>query len=69
MGNYRPISILQDPRKGLPHINQYLEKYDILNERQGGFRKYHSTVKIIEKLTAFIAAFIDFSKAFDTVDD
>ena len=83
--NYRPMSVLQTPGKILEkifhrHINHHLGKYDILSKWQGGFRKYHSTVKTIAKLTddifenmnnklLTVAGFIDFSKAFDTVDD
>ena len=84
VGNYRPISILPIPGKVIEkiyhrHINEYLELHSILNTRQGGFRKYHSTVKTIAELTDNIfnninekyitgATFIDFNKASDTVD-
>ena len=57
----------------------FLEKYNILNKYQFGFRKGHSTeqaiLEIIENLKTSIdnnlitcGVFIDFSKAFDTVN-
>ena len=56
-----------------------LEKHNILNKYQFGFRKGHSTeqaiLEITENMKTFIddglitcAVFIDFSKAFDTVN-
>ena len=57
----------------------YLEKYELLYKYQFGFRKNHSTymalISILEKLNNAIengeyamGIFIDFRKAFDTVD-
>ena len=84
LGNYRPISILPLPGKLMEkimhrHIMDHLNEHKILNSKQGGFRKKHSTIKTIANLITDItnsinnknlmgAAFIDFSKAFDTVD-
>jgi hypothetical protein len=84
LGNYRPISILPAPGKLLEkvmhaHIYNYLDKNNILTNRQGGFRPGHSTVTSIAELTnailnatndgeTTVAAYVDFSKAFDTVN-
>ena len=57
----------------------YLEENDILTPKQNGFRKQHGTPDTIFKLASHIidnlnnkkvtiAVFIDFKKAFDTLD-
>ena len=60
-------------------MSQYLENNNILNENQGGFRKEHSTHDTIARFTddlfqainnnkVTVTVFIDFKKAFDTVN-
>ena len=82
--NYRPISLLPLPGKLLEHIIHnrtvtFCGEHQILNTKQGGFRKKHSITSTVAKLTDnlyqaindhdySIATFIDFSKAFDTVN-
>ena len=82
--NYRPISMLPIFSKlfeKLIHqkLWKYLEENKIINENQFGFRSYHSTthalISATEKLYKSLdndlhslGIFIDFSKAFDTVD-
>ena len=82
--NYRPISLLPLPGKILEKIMHekllnYVERYNLLNPNQGGFRLGYSTVETIGELTDDIAynnnilnntlvVYIDFKKAFDTVD-
>ena len=57
----------------------FCDENDIINENQGGFRKKHSTILTVANFTNniyqsinrkqySIATFIDFSKAFDTVN-
>jgi len=83
-GNYRPISLLPTPGKMLEkivhrHVMEHLETNNLLNDNQDGFREKRSTAGTIARLTDKIlkdrnkgkstaAAFIDFTKAFDTVD-
>ena len=82
--NYRPISLLPLPGKILEHIIHdrlitFCDTNNILNANQGGFRKGHSTsatvalftnnlYKAINNQNISITTFIDFSKAFDTVN-
>ena len=82
--NYRPISILPSVSKILEKLVQmqlsdYLKRNNILSEAQSGFRKNHSTISSLLKVTddwltaidrgLFTGAvFIDLRKAFDTVD-
>ena len=82
--NYRPIATLSPFSKTLERIiydqlSSFLEKHNILNKDQFGFRKGHSTeqaiLEITDNMKTFIddglitcAVFIDFSKAFDTVN-
>ena len=82
--NYRPISLLPLPGKIAEKIvhsrlSQYLENNKILNKKQGGFRKNNSTINSVSEFSHEIyeainhknislATFIDFSKAFDTVN-
>ena len=82
--NYRPISLLTVFSKVLEKIvftrtTKFLEDYDILHESQFGFRKKqntsHALLNLINKITKSIddqthtiGLFLDFSKAFDTID-
>ena len=82
--NYRPISQLPLPGKILEQIihnriDLFCNRNVILNENQGGFRKNHSTISTVASFTDnlytainnnkfSLATFIDFSKAFDTVN-
>ena len=84
INNYRPISVLPVFSKLLERIMynrilEFIENYDILYEHQFGFRIKHSTSLalsvLVEKITSafneqnyMIGVFLDFSKAFDTVD-
>ena len=84
VGNYRPVSLLPLPGKLLEKIVhkrliQFFDEQDFLSSHQGGFRKKHSTTATIADLTddffseinggmTALAAFIDLSKAFDTVN-
>ena len=82
--NYRPISLnhlFNKIFKKLTYSRKYdcLEKYNLIDERQFGFRSNHSTIhaisSIYEKLLKSnddklcnCCLFLDFSKAFDTVN-
>ena len=82
--NYRPISLLSNIDKLFEKImhsrvTSFLETYQCIYPLQFGFRKKHSTthalINIIELIkSAFdqskfaCGIFVDFSKAFDTVD-
>lgn len=82
--NYRPISVISVFSKILEKllhskINNFLERYNILNKCQHGFRHQHSTETAAIDLTEFIyreldnghrvaAIFFDLSSAFDTLD-
>lgn len=81
--NYRPIAILPVLEKVLEEIivrrlNDYLQKYKILNPNQYGFQKgrninqllgnfSHQINKCLNENSHCLALFIDFSKAFDTL--
>ena len=83
MSNYRPISILPTLSKifeKLIHerIYQFLDENQVLYNYQFGFRKAHSTVhavqtaihsvtKALDTSYQCMGIFIDFSKAFDTI--
>ena len=82
--NYRPISILPVVSKMLEKIvheqlYDYLLKTELINPKQSGFRKGHSTATAVIEVSDHIlsemskgsivaALFIDLAKAFDTVD-
>ena len=84
IGNYRPISMLSAFSKVFEKvlhksIVDHLDKYDILNDSQYGFRKKRSTLHALLNATENIyealdsklhtlGIFIDFSRAFDTID-
>ena len=81
--NYRPITLLSCISKLFTavlnqRINNYLETEEILQENQAGFRANYSTTDHIFTLNSIIeilrhskkkvyCAFVDFSKAFDSV--
>ena len=83
-GELRPISLLPLPGKVLEHhihdnIQDYLDREHLLTKFQNGFRKQHSTQQTIFRYTTdllqynnsnltSIATYIDFKKAFDTVN-
>ena len=84
MSDYRPISVLPSPSKLIERAvyNQliyHLESHGLLDNRQHGFRRDHSTCSAIFELTQYLynnvdnrkfisCVFIDYSKAFDTID-
>ena len=84
LNNYRPISLLSIFNKLLEKLMynrliDFLDKRNMLYEKQFGFRTNHSTnhaiLSIIDKIQLSIeersyscGIFLDFSKAFDTVD-
>ena len=84
VSDYRPISLLPLPGKLLEkllhgQLIKYLEDNKLLNKKQNGFRKDHNTndtvFKLVYGLTNQInvknptsAVFVDFAKAFDTID-
>ena len=83
IGNYRPISLLPVFSKifeKLIHkrVLSFLDKHNVLYNKQFGFRKRHSTIhalntaitQIIHSLNrndTVFGIFLDFSKAFDTI--
>ena len=84
MSDYRPISVLTTPSKIIERAvyNQliyHFESHGLLDPRQHGFRRDHSTCSAIFELTQYLynsmdsklfvsCVFIDYSKAFDTID-
>ena len=83
-GNYRPISVIPLLAKVFEklvnkRVLAYLEKNDILCKHQYGFRKQYSTklsltnlindvIKSIGEGRITLGVFLDFKKAFDTID-
>ena len=81
--NYRGLSLMNTICKIfnsiiLNRINFWLEKFNIMNEFQAGFRKHYSTIDNIFSLTNIVEInksvgkkkytfFVDFSSAFDTI--
>ena len=84
VNDLRPITLLPLPGKIMERLIHnklypYLEENNILSSKQNGFRKQHGTPDTIFKLLTHIidninkkkitiAVFIDFKKAFDTLD-
>ena len=82
--NYRGITLLSCLGKLFTsclnfRINEYLKENDILGYEQAGFREEHSTIDHVFTLHAIIeyykvknkqlyCAFVDYKKAFDTID-
>ena len=83
-GNYRPILVLPVLSKFFEilvnnRLIEYLEKNDILYKHQCGFREGHSTklavTNLINQLVHYqdegrvtVGVFIDFARAFDTIN-
>ena len=81
--NYRPISLLPVVSKIFEKLlhkrfSAFFDKHDVIYNNQYGFRKNHSTVhalntavsQIVQSLNkneVVFGIFIDFSKAFDTI--
>lgn len=81
--NYRPIAILSVIEKVLEEViarrlNEYLQKYNIINKNQFGFQKGKNINKLLGNFSNHInkclsqhmhclVLYIDFSKAFDTL--
>ena len=84
INNYRPVSVLPCYSNILGklmynRISNFIYKYSLLNEYQFGFSQKRSTnqalIVLLDKITAaldkgdsVLGVFLDFSKAFDTVD-
>ena len=84
LSNYRPISVLPILSKvfekiAYKQIYEYFEKHSILNNNQYGFRCRKSTTQAIMNLMQYLysnidsgktvfSVFLDFRKAFDSVD-
>ena len=82
--NYRPISLLSGFSKILERVMynrllKFIDKNNLLNEFQFGFRNNHSTfmaliilmenlVTALDSGNCAIGLFLDFQKAFDTID-
>ena len=82
--NYRPISLLSTLSKILERIiykrtMNFLKTHNVLTNSQFGFRKNHSTIHAllnfvdkvahaIDDYSHMIGIFLDFSKAFDTIN-
>ena len=84
INNYRPVSVVPCFSKILEklmynRISNFIHKHSLLNDYQFGFRQKRSTshalIVLLDKITAaldngdiVLGVFLDFSKAFDTVD-
>ena len=84
MANYRPISLLSNVNKIFEklvysRLYSFLEIHNCIFELQFGFRAKHSTQHALASLTEMVKSalddesfacgiFVDFAKAFDTVD-
>ena len=84
VNNYRPISLLSTLSKVLEKIIyirtiKFLKLHNIFSNFQFGFREKHSTIHAllnfidkvahaIDKFSHLVGIFLDFSKAFDTID-
>ena len=84
VNNYRPISVLPVFSKILEKIVHtrlfgYLNKHNLLTDKQFGFREKHSTymalINLVDKISteldknnSTVGIFIDLSKAFDTIN-
>lgn len=82
--NYRPVSVLNAMSKILERIMYdrlvtYIEKLDLMYNKQYGFRKGHSTdhaiidvvdsvLKTLDNNEVAVAVFMDLAKAFDTIN-
>jgi hypothetical protein len=83
-GNYRPISLLSTFSKNFERVmftrlSNYFKKHKLLYELQFGFRESYSTqmaiitlmdriIGALERGNYLVGIFLDFSKAFDTVN-
>ena len=81
VSNYRPISLISNFFEKIIHVRllSFLMKHNIISKKQFGFIKNRGTTvalnyisdkiyKNLDKSIPTIAAFLDLSKAFDTVD-
>ena len=80
VGTYRPVSLLPLPSEIVHNrLSEFIEVSSMLDKKQEGLRKEHSTINTIANLTSDIfdginngqlstACFIDMEKAFDMVN-
>lgn len=82
--DFRPISILPAPSKileavALKQINQFIDRFNLLDDYQSAYRSHHSTHTALLNITddiragidrgeVTLLAAIDFSKAFDCIN-